>query len=127
MSSNHEQNRPYDYSSLPDTGNWIRLIRLMPDQDEHAPLRCHLFNYHLQDSGKGAHRYEALSYVWGSPENRRVVFMNNGCYIHVTTNLFAALTRLRDRFFERIIWIDAICINQDDKVEQGRQVQSMAM
>jgi hypothetical protein len=27
---------------------------------------------------------------------------------------------------ERIIWIDAICINQEDNDEKGQQVQSMA-
>jgi hypothetical protein len=37
-----------------------------------------------------------------------------------------ALLHLRDRFVERIIWIDAICINQDDNGEKGQQVQTMA-
>ena len=37
-----------------------------------------------------------------------------------------ALTRLRDRSLERIIWADAICINQGDTEERNIQVQSMA-
>ncbi|KAI1015049.1 hypothetical protein LB503_004022 [Fusarium chuoi] len=44
----------------------------------------------------------------------------------VRANLHAALLHLRDHFIERIIWIDAICINQEDNDEKGRQVQSMA-
>jgi hypothetical protein len=44
----------------------------------------------------------------------------------VTTNLHAALSRLRDHSFERIIWVDAVCINQADLQERGHQVQSMA-
>ncbi|KAK0709563.1 heterokaryon incompatibility [Lasiosphaeria miniovina] len=39
-------------------------------------------------------------------------------------NLHAALSQLRDRLLERIIWIDAICINQHDNNEKGQQVQS---
>lgn len=42
-------------------------------------------------------------------------------------NLHAALLRLRDRFLERIIWVDAICINQLDLNERSSQVQRMAM
>ena len=36
------------------------------------------------------------------------------------------LSHLQDHFMERIIWIDAICINQEDNDEKGQQVQSMA-
>jgi hypothetical protein len=34
--------------------------------------------------------------------------------------------QLRDHSFPRIIWIDAICINQSDDDERGLQIQSMA-
>ncbi|RMJ04826.1 hypothetical protein CDV36_014510 [Fusarium kuroshium] len=37
-----------------------------------------------------------------------------------------ALKCLRNCSLDRIIWVDAICINQDDAEERGRQVQSMA-
>jgi hypothetical protein len=43
----------------------------------------------------------------------------------VRDNLYAALSQLRDRFLERIIWIDAICINQNDNDEKSQHVQSM--
>lgn len=36
------------------------------------------------------------------------------------------MSHLRGGFVERIIWIDAICINQEDRAEKGHQVQSMA-
>jgi hypothetical protein len=41
-------------------------------------------------------------------------------------NLHAALSRLRDHSFERIIWVDAICIDQENLKERIQQVQLMA-
>jgi hypothetical protein len=69
--------------------------------------------------------YEALSYYWGSPEKIHMITVGDGS-LQVTRNLHAALQSLRDCFIERIIWIDAVCINQDDDEEKGRQVQLMA-
>ncbi|EEU41820.1 uncharacterized protein NECHADRAFT_54101, partial [Fusarium vanettenii 77-13-4] len=113
----------YRYSALQD--GHIRLLRLMPNQDEHAPIQCQLFHYHLLDSAKGTHLYEALSYVWGSPKKPRFIVTNEG-HLPVTENLYAALSRLRDHSLQRVIWTDAICINQGDMKERERQVQSMA-
>lgn len=81
----------------------------------------------LQGSVESTHHlYDALSYAWGSPEKTMSISIDN-YDLPITVNLHAALLRLRDCFFERIIWVDAICINQEDSKEQGRQVQSMAM
>ncbi|EHK46644.1 hypothetical protein TRIATDRAFT_23808, partial [Trichoderma atroviride IMI 206040] len=113
----------YRYSSLP--ANSIRLLRLQPHSDEHALVHCQLFEYPLLDSSRGTHLYEALSYVWGSEEKPRRILTNKGD-LYITENLHAALLRLRDRSFERIIWADAICINQDDIEERNHQVQVMA-
>ncbi|RMZ47749.1 hypothetical protein AFCA_000509 [Aspergillus flavus] len=113
----------YLYSPLPE--GYIRLLRLLPHQDKHAPIQCQLFDYPLHSYVIGTHRYEALSYVWGSPEKPYSIFLDDGC-LSVTTNLYAALLHLRDRFIERVIWIDAVCINQTDLDERGSQVQFMA-
>ncbi|KAL8337524.1 hypothetical protein RB598_006427 [Gaeumannomyces tritici] len=132
----------YCYSPLSQPDN-IRLLRLMPHADRHAPIRCQLLEYPLQETAQATHLYEALSYVWGSVDNKLPIYIRaggddkNGAprasqstssdhYLLVTTNLHAALTHLRDGLLERIIWIDAVCINQQDDVEKGRQVQSMA-
>ncbi|RYP04272.1 hypothetical protein DL764_004575 [Monosporascus ibericus] len=89
----------------------IRLLRLLPHEDENAGIQCQLFEYALQGLGDGARLYEALSYVWGSSSSHRSLSVN-GNDIRVRENLHAALLRLRDPHFERIIWVDAICINQ---------------
>jgi hypothetical protein len=115
----------YTYS-LPSLGSdSIRLLRLMPNEDKAAPIQCQLVNYPFLKSEDGTHIYESLSYVWGSSDKPQSVFIG-GCDLPVTTNLYNALLRLRDRFFERIIWADSICINQEDEQEKGRQVQLMA-
>ncbi|CZR65636.1 uncharacterized protein PAC_15536 [Phialocephala subalpina] len=114
---------PYYYNSLPEGS--IRLLRLMPHPDEDALIQCQLLDFPLLESAKGTHPYEALSYVWGSPENSRPIRIE-GYDLTVTANLHVALSRLRDRFVERLLWVDAICINQEDLEERKRQVQSMA-
>jgi hypothetical protein len=115
----------YRYSPLSPGPDSIRLIRLMPHKDETAPIRCELFEYSLQESRKGTHLYEALSYVWGSPETPKSISVNKH-NLPVTANFHGALSRLRDRSFERIIWVDFVCINQEDEKEKERQIQSMA-
>ncbi|KAK1751065.1 heterokaryon incompatibility protein-domain-containing protein [Echria macrotheca] len=126
-------NRPYRYSPLPD--GFIRLLRVMPDRDSNAPIRCRIFEYPLQGWTQATHLYEALSYVWGSPDNPKVIEVQpedhslSAAAAHnllVTENLHTALSNLRDGFLERIIWIDAICINQADDDEKGQQIQLMA-
>jgi hypothetical protein len=115
----------YHYSPLSPGPDRIRLLRLMPNKDETAPIQCGLFEYSLQELSKGTHLYEALSYVWGSGEKPQSVFIDD-YYLPITVNLHAALLRLRDRSLERIIWIDPICINWENSQEQPQQLGLMA-
>lgn len=69
----------------------------------------------------------ALSYEWGPPTPRRFITVH-GAQFGVTPNLYDALIQLRRT--QRIrqgfrLWIDAICINQDDLAERGQQVARM--
>jgi hypothetical protein len=115
----------YSYSLLPPEGEHIRLLHLLPNEDEAAPLQCELSNYSLQKSGPRTHLYEALSYVWGNPRETLPIYVDKHQF-SVTVNLHAALSHLRDHSFERIIWVDAICIDQKSLEERGQQVQLMA-
>lgn len=45
--------------------------------------------------------------------------------MHVTVNCEYALRQLRDRHTERRLWIDAVCINQEDVNERSHQVGIM--
>ena len=117
---------PYRYSSLMPGNDSIRLLRLMPDEDEAADIQCELFEYSLRDSGSSrTHLYDALSYVWGNPNETLPIFID-GHVLDITASLHAALLRLRDHSLERIIWVDAVCINQANEEEKGHQIQSMA-
>lgn len=115
----------YRHSPLPSGYGSIRLLRLMPHEDETADIQCELFEYSLKNSCKGIHLYEALSYVWGDPENRRSLSMHNHRF-DVTVNLHAALSHLRNHSMERILWIDALCIDQTNQEEKEHQIQFMA-
>jgi hypothetical protein len=68
--------------------------------------------------------YEALSYAWGDPNVLLPIILNSRV-AHVTENLEIALRSLRSRDQERILWIDAISINQQDATEKSKQVLQM--
>jgi chaperonin cofactor prefoldin len=70
-------------------------------------------------------KYTALSYTWGNPTLSHQIFVNNR-YLHVTESLEVALQHLRDQKDTLTLWIDAICINQQDTDEKNQQVQQMA-
>jgi len=115
----------YCYSPLPSEHDTIHLLHLMPNEDETAPIQCQLFKYPLQRLDNRIHLYEALSYVWGDPCNTLPIFVEEHSF-PVMVNLHAALSRLRDQFLQRIIWVDAICINQNNEKEKSQQIQLMA-
>jgi len=111
-------------SPLPPGNNRIRLLRLMPNRIETADIKCELFHYSLEPDNS-THLYDALSYVWGDLNKTVPIFVNEHV-LSVTENLHAALVHLRDRSFERIIWVDALCIDQDNEKEKIQQIRIMA-
>jgi hypothetical protein len=115
---------PYSYSPLPLGHDSTRLLRLMPNKDETAVIKCQLFDYTLEP-GKQTHLYEALSYVWGDPNKTVPIFVGEHRF-NITENLHTALLRLRNHSIERIIWVDAVCIDQANEKEKAHQIQYMA-
>ncbi|KAB8254964.1 heterokaryon incompatibility protein-domain-containing protein [Aspergillus pseudonomiae] len=114
----------YAYSRLPPGSETIRILRLLPSEDNTTQIQCQLVNYTLPSTSTGYHPYEALSYVWGSestPQSIRI----DGQILSVTKNLYTALLYLREHQLERLLWIDAICINQGDEEEKSQQIQFM--
>lgn len=68
--------------------------------------------------------YEALSYTWGDPSPKFSV-QCNGKALSVASNLYSALQHLRRTDTRRYLWIDAICINQNDLDEKSTQILHM--
>src|SRR4051812_25210123 len=99
---------PYVYTKLDKESRQIRLIHVLPGGWK-SPISCELYVVSLDE----APAYQILSYVWGDPKISERILLP-GCGFRVTTNLYAALRRLRLSNETRIIWIDALCINQLD-------------
>ncbi|KAL8923554.1 MAG: hypothetical protein Q9208_004500 [Pyrenodesmia sp. 3 TL-2023] len=138
---------PYRYKPLDPEAKTIRLMRLLPgnfDDDIRVSLRTTvLTEEHVPE-------YEALSYAWGSMEKPRDIRVADdqdiqdlmkrlrvpSTMVHkhivitqtlaVTQNLGEALPYLRRKEGIRDLWIDAICVNQQNFRERGFQVERMA-
>jgi hypothetical protein len=67
---------------------------------------------------------EAISYTWGSSEKPFTVLCD-GQTVPVTRNLRDSLRQVRSKTLTRLLWADSICINQEDRDEQGQQVAMM--
>ncbi|KAF5251284.1 hypothetical protein FANTH_3576 [Fusarium anthophilum] len=75
--------------------------------------------------------FEALSYAWGQqrdPVVATIEGMVGECLgnIKLGENLATALRHLRYQDKERVLWVDAICINQNDDAERATQVLRMS-
>lgn len=98
----------------------FRLVKLHPGGHGETIL-CDLISDRWTDETIA---YEALSYAWGSKAVQRSIQVN-GHQFSVTSNLHGALSRLRRRDEIRTLWIDAMCINQEDLDERNTQVRYM--
>ena len=109
------------YQALADPQDSFRLIELLPASSDEA-IHCLLKEFKLSQSPQ----YEALSYEWGTPLDLDWVTVN-GCQYQLRRNLHSALVQLRPAKTDskRKLFVDAICINQDDMEERSTQVQLM--
>ncbi|KAF1828623.1 HET-domain-containing protein, partial [Decorospora gaudefroyi] len=103
----------------PLTEDRIRLLTLLPGL-LNDPIYGEL--EHVSLSAK--HTYEALSYVWGDASDTSSMILDRTLY-PITKNLECALRYLRSKEAPRVLWVDAICINQDDQDEKSEQVPMM--
>ncbi|KAF3808824.1 hypothetical protein GCG54_00011015 [Colletotrichum gloeosporioides] len=79
----------------------------------------------------GQPEYDALSYVWASsspPRGERGKLYVDGHILDVTQTLFQALRSIGSyqKTLSRRIWVDAVCINQQDHREKSWQILLMA-
>ncbi|RYP46365.1 hypothetical protein DL768_007428 [Monosporascus sp. mg162] len=118
------------YEPLDNSRNGIRLVTILPSENEEEPVACRLETASLTDGLE----YVAMSYVWGDPSVTKDIVVNDTVF-PVTTNLEAGLWHFRkyglvpceDKKGEVRLWVDAICINQQDVLERNQQVARMGI
>jgi hypothetical protein len=108
----------YDQRIL--SGRMFRLLFIHPAQYYDQQLKCSCLPFAIDV----APPFEALSYVWGSPTST-IEVLCNGQPFPIQSGLANALLRLRLKQVTRIVWADAICINQGDIEERNHQVPLM--
>lgn len=97
----------------------IRLLRIHPG-NPNEDIRASLVTTNLLEGPP----FEALSYVWGDLREHKCLWLNEQAVV-ITTGLFDAIHTLRSSTSERLIWVDAVCINQTDESEKAHQVGIM--
>ena len=107
------------YHKLPGLRS-MRLIKIKQCKDD-EPLSCDL---NIVSDHKASPAYNALSYCWGDDPVFHVIKVN-GEELLVTSDLHLALKRLRTKSESKWVWVDAICINQHDRLERNQQVKNM--
>ncbi|KAI1261970.1 heterokaryon incompatibility protein-domain-containing protein [Xylariaceae sp. FL1019] len=124
----------YRYQDLPDGGtNYIRVATIEPGTHEEVKIALRIERF--DDEFTPA--YDAVSYAWGPPEynSARVLVYHQehdhgettSCrgWLGVRSNLLSALRQFRHENESRDVWIDALCINQNDNGQKGPQVAMM--
>jgi hypothetical protein len=113
----------YRYDALNAELGEIRLLKLLPGEFS-SEIYLQLITQPLTETVQL--RYDALSYTWGSTQTSALVFVGENT-LDITQSLAEALPYLRYPDKSRVLWIDAMCINQRDIVERSQQVKRMAM
>ena len=110
------------YEPLDASKHQIRLLHLVPGEEDEK-LWCTFSVVSLDDNPE----YEAASYVWGSWEDPGCIEVGaDEEVVSITKNLQSVLRNVRSEEGPRTLWVDALCINQQDLAERGSQVGIMA-
>lgn len=116
------------YQELDKTRSEIRALDVHLSNTSDL-IKCSLTTISLDDSP----RYAALSYVWGEPTLTEEIILN-GKSRKITKRLLLALRQFQEFGLQNCsqrsqkacrIWVDALCINQDNTFERNAQVQLM--
>ncbi|ETN37488.1 uncharacterized protein HMPREF1541_07110 [Cyphellophora europaea CBS 101466] len=114
----------FDYEGHPlyqqlTIGHAIRLVEIARGATS-DPISIRLSIHELSHTPD----YDAISYVWGGQADHAVVECN-GKDLNITHSLEAALRRVRLLDRPRLVWADAVCINQRNLREKSHHVAFM--
>jgi hypothetical protein len=117
---------PFIYGKLP--AGTIRLLTPEPITNSRGQPTEYAWRMQIASLSDKEIHFDALSYVWGSQDETFLLSLDEK-FLRVHHNLYAALPYLVNRGKQgtcmRPIWIDAICINQEDEEEKSEQIASM--
>lgn len=127
LAMNQFQAFDYDSVELRTASTEIRLLDLCPSQ---GLVDSRLIGRLYTTSIESPSPYVALSYVWGLGDKTQSIHISNlnddeEHSISITESLETALRHFRKSGEVITLWIDQICINQEDNKEKGQQVAMM--
>ncbi|KAI1351667.1 heterokaryon incompatibility protein-domain-containing protein [Xylaria sp. FL0043] len=96
----------------------FRLVRIF--SKKMTTIKCEIESKSLIDPPA----YTAISYAWGDADNKRSIQIGK-TKISVAASLFGALDAIRQREEDVLVWVDALCIDQQNRDERSKQVQLM--
>ncbi|KAK7931217.1 HET-domain-containing protein [Apiospora marii] len=127
----------FAYRPLPLKSS-IRILEVQPSIDPAAPLVAKLVDANIENSFtdyadfdyETNFEYEAVSYCWGEPlfTERLMLSINaspDKAVKYITANLRDALVRFRQHDLVRRLWVDAVCIDQENDAEKAVQIGYM--
>ncbi|KAF5556425.1 heterokaryon incompatibility 6 OR allele [Fusarium napiforme] len=112
--------QPSIYAPLPSP-SYIRVLLIQPGVNEDDLVA----SFELLDLNAANIRFEAISYQWSEGGSQKTPMRLGGEKIFINTYLRDILLRLRLEQHIRVIWADALCINQSDHAERLQQVNIM--
>ena len=113
----HDVERSFAASSSPASEEIEHSLNFSSKQDT---LECVIQVINLDDCDT----FEAVSYAWGPSINLKTLKCSGGL-LPVTETVLDILNGLRDPEKKRRLWIDQLCINQNDVEERSGQVRIM--
>ena len=111
-----------EYEPLDEKKRQIRIFKLAPGHRNDAP--CGMLKIVSLESVEG--EFDALSYVWGNPDPKHSIHIDQYWELRIAESLQKALVDFRNLEEALLLWIDAICIDQGNVEEKGPQVQLMS-
>ncbi|KXH62729.1 HET domain-containing protein [Colletotrichum nymphaeae SA-01] len=115
---------PYQYTPLRSLDS-IRIVVLDPAKDTQSPLQCSLAQYDRAEQMKnfGTEKdFEAVSYTWGNAPPSCQLLIDGAFSFDISPTVDSLLRALRQPSTTRSLWIDAICLNQQDTGEKAQQL-----
>ncbi|KAF8851894.1 HET-domain-containing protein [Acephala macrosclerotiorum] len=112
--------QPYNYATLPQGSDEIRLLQVAK-RDGPMGFEYTLVHFSLQ----AAPAFQAVSYVWGNPDRIAQLSLTDGTELPVTKSIQDSIPFLSQHCSTGYLWIDQLCINQDDMNERIHQVKMM--